>query len=347
MSAITSQLSCYLMPGGGSDPRQALDQARTAESVGLGALWLGERFDAKDFPSILGAVSQVTDRIGLGVGITPMNVRHPLVLASAGQTLQALTGERFRLGFGKSADWRWRGYGISEPTIASMRDVASILRRLWAGETVSYEGPAGNFPSIRLPTLLGLKPPPLYLAAVGPKTLHMAGAVFDGVILHPFLTPSAVAESVAIIRNGAQEAGRDPQTVKVVAAVVAAPDLSEEETRLAIHARGAGYFQVNGLGDMLVKANGWRVDDIVAYRNHPDLLALGGKPADKALSREALIRLTDAMPADWIPSSSASGTAANVVGKLRDYAAVGADEILIHGSTADKLAGVTKLWAAT
>lgn len=65
-----------------------------------------------------------------------MNVRHPLVLVSAGQTLQALSGGRFRMGFGKSADWRWLGYGINEPTIASMRDVAMLLRRLWAGETI-------------------------------------------------------------------------------------------------------------------------------------------------------------------------------------------------------------------
>ena len=70
-----------------------------------------------------------------------------MVLASMGQTMQALTGGRFMLGFGRSAAWRWRAYGVPAPTNASLADSAGILRRLWAGQTVSYDGPAGSFPS--------------------------------------------------------------------------------------------------------------------------------------------------------------------------------------------------------
>jgi 5,10-methylenetetrahydromethanopterin reductase len=345
MTAIATQLGCYILPGGGSDPREGVRQARIAEEIGLGAIWLGERFDTKDFPSILGAVSQVTERIPLGVAVTPMNVRHPMVLASTGQTLQALSQGRFRMGFGKSADWRWQGYGIPEPKIAGMRDVATLLRRLWTGEAISYDGPAGTFPMIKIPYILpDVPPPPLYLAAVGPKTLKMAGAIYDGVILHPFLSASAVAESRRIVSEGAIEAGRDPASVKVIAAVVCAPDLSEEETRLAIHARGAGYFHVNGLGDMLVAANGWDPADLKRYRDDPRALATGSNQIDKILSRKDLIALTDAMPSHWLPSTSAMGSSAEVAATLRTYIAAGADEILIHGSTADQLSGLVDAW---
>lgn len=346
MGKVAQELGCYVMPGGGDDPRNGLKQGQIAEANGIGTVWIGERFDTKDFPSILGAMSQVTERVQLGVAITPMNVRHPMVLASAGQTLQALTNGRFRLGFGKSADWRWEGYGYPEPKIAGMRDVANILRRLWAGETVSYEGPAGKFPNIRLPYILPMAPPPMYLAAVGPKTLEMAGAAFDGVILHPFLTAEAVRESVNIIRTAAERARRDPMSVRVVAAMVVAPDLSPDATKLAIHARGAGYFHVNGLGDMLVKANGWNAADLAAYRNDPRLLALEGKPADKAMTRAQLIELTDAMPSHWIPTTAAMGSSAECAAMLRTYINAGADEILIHGATPDQLAGVTAAWTA-
>ena len=73
-----------------------------------------------------------------------------MVLASMGQTLQALTGERFALGLGRSALWRWQAYGVPAPTLESLGDTADILRRLWAGETVAYDGPLGTFPALRL-----------------------------------------------------------------------------------------------------------------------------------------------------------------------------------------------------
>jgi probable F420-dependent oxidoreductase len=340
------RLGAYILPGGVKDPRRGLDEARTAEASGLGALWLGERFDTKDFAAVLGAVSQVTTAIKLGVGITPMSVRHPMVLASAGQTLQALASGRFRFGFGRSASWRWTGYGVPEPTLASMRDIAAILRRLWAGETVSYEGPAGHFPNIRLPQITGLEPPPLYLAAVGPRTLALAGSAFDGAILHPFLTRDAVRESTRIVRAAAEAVGRDPAAVRIVATVVTAPDMSADDAALAINARGAGYLEVQGLGDMIIQANGWGAADLAAYRNDPRLRALGGKTADKHMSRAELIELTKVLPAHWIPSSSASGTSAECAAVLRGYLDAGADEILIHGATAEHLGGVISAFRA-
>jgi 5,10-methylenetetrahydromethanopterin reductase len=334
------ELGSYILPGGIRDPNAGVEQAKLAETLGLGAVWLGERFDTKDFAAILGACSQVTNEIQLGVGVTPMNVRHPMVLASAGQTLQALTRGRFRFGFGRSASWRWKGYGYPAPTLASMNDVASILKRLWAGEHVSYDGPAGSFPSMRLPEITGREPPALYLAAIGPKTLTLAGAAFDGAILHPFLTVAAVAESVRAVRSAAAAAGRNPESVRVVATVVSAPDMSREEAALAINSRAAGYLQVTGLGDALVGANQWDPAVLVAYRNDPRLLALGGKTADKHLSRVELIELTEVLPQHWIASSSASGTSAEVARIYRQYLAAGANEILVHGATPANLSGV-------
>ncbi len=335
-----SQLGAYILPGGVSDPCAGLVQAQSSEALGLGTVWLGERIDTKDFPSLLGALSQITTRVQLGVGVTPMNLRHPMVLASTGQTLQALSHGRFRMGFGKSAAWRWEGYGYPKPTIAGMLDFATILRGLWAGETVSYNGPAGRFSNIRLPQRVTEPPPPLYLAAIGPKTLAMAGAFYDGVILHPFLTPQGVRKSVKIVRDAARAARRAPEVVNIVATVVVAPDLSEKESALAINARAAGYFQIGGLGDLLVQANDWDPAALTNYRNDPRLTALCGKPADKFLSRDELIALTSVFPGDWIPSSSASGSSARCAAILRDYLSAGADEILVHGSTAEHLAGV-------
>lgn len=340
MTARVNEIGAYILPGGVKDPQRGVEEAKVAEKTGLGAIWLGERIDTKDFPAILGAVSQVTDDIKVGVGITAMNIRHPVVLASAGQTLQALLKGRFRFGFGRSAAWRWEGYGVPAPTLASMRDTAMLLRRLWTGEVISYEGPAGKFPSIRLPQITGITPPPLFLAAIGPKTLALAGEAYDGAILHPFLTVEAVRESAKIVREAAEKAGKDPKSITIVATVVSAPDLSVEDGQEAIESRGAGYIEVPGLGDSIIAANRWDPKDHAAYRADPRLVALGGKPADKNLSRAELIELTKVLPPHWIPSSSARGTAAEVAAIYREYLEAGADEILVHGATPPDLGGV-------
>ena len=234
MSRSRQLLGCYVLPGGVTDPPVGLEQARAAEQLGLGTVWIGERYDTKDLPSLAGAIGQVTERVDVGAAVTHPGLRHPMVLASMGQTLQSLTGGRFRLGLGRSAAWRWRQYGAPVPTLASLGDTADVLRRLWRGETVSYRGPAGDFPELRLAQRADVAPRPLLLAAIGPATLALAGRGFDGVLLHPFLTPDGVRHSIGVVRDAAAAAGRDPASLRCIAAVVVAPDRSPADAALAV-----------------------------------------------------------------------------------------------------------------
>jgi probable F420-dependent oxidoreductase len=330
-------LGSYVLPGGVPDPRPAISQAGLAEATGLGTVWIGERYDTKDLPSLAGALSQATERVRIGAAVTHTGLRHPMVLASMGQTLQALSAGRFMLGIGRSAMWRWRNYGVPAPTLSSLGDTADILRRLWAGETVDYEGPAGRFPRLRLAQRPSVSPPPVLLAAVGPNTLDLAGRSFDGVILHPFLAPQAVGRAVEAVRQAAAEGGRDPGALRCYATVVVAPDRSEEDTDRAVRARAAGYFHVAGLGDALVRANGWDPADLARYRAHPTLVGLGDQQADKVLSRHELVDVSRSLPPAWLSSASATGTAAECAGRLHEYLDAGADELVLHGTTAEHL----------
>ncbi|MFI5053239.1 MAG: TIGR03857 family LLM class F420-dependent oxidoreductase [Acidimicrobiia bacterium] len=346
MSRSVDRLGCYVLPGGVRDPLAGLDQARAAERLGFGTIWIGERYDTKDLPSLAGAISQITSRPRIAAGVTHPGLRHPMVLASMGQTLQALSAERFVLGIGRSAAWRWRQYGAPAPTLASLGDTANILRRLWAGETVSYEGPLGTFPELRLAQRADVAPPPIILAAVGPATLALAGRSFDGVMLHPFLTPAAVRASIGIVREAARTAGRDADALRCYATVVVAPDRSPEDAALAVGARAAGYFQLRGLGDALAAANGWAEADLERYRAQPKLAALGERSADKTLTRDELVEVSRAMPPDWLPSSSAVGDSDTCAARLEEYLESGADELVLHGSTAEHLGGLAAAFGA-
>jgi 5,10-methylenetetrahydromethanopterin reductase len=340
------RLGAYVLPGASPDPVAGLEQARATERLGLGALWIGERYDTKDLGALAGAISQVTERVQVGAAITHPYLRHPMVLASMGQTLQALTRGRFRLGLGRSASWRWTAYGAPSPTLAALADIVGILRRLWDGQTVEYDGPLGRFPQLRLPVVLAAEPPPLLLAAIGPKTIALAGRCYDGVILHPLLTPEAVRRSAGILRASAEEAGRDPRSVRCYATVLSAPGVSDAERQLAIEARAAGYLSVPGLGDSLARINGWSETDLATYRSQPMLTDLGTKPADKHLSRAELIALCDGLPPSWLPSCTAAGTVEQTAAVLAGYLAAGADELILHGVVGARLAPLGDYLAA-
>ncbi|HVW42624.1 MAG TPA: TIGR03857 family LLM class F420-dependent oxidoreductase [Amycolatopsis sp.] len=310
-------LGCYLMPGKTNDPRMALDEARTAESCGLEAVWIAEKYDVKDLPSLAGAIGQLTDSVRIGAAVTHLGMRHPMALASLGQTLQAITGGRLRIGFGRATPAKWANYGVTAPTLRSFADTATILRRLWAGETVSYDGPVGSYPKLRLEAIADVSPPDLLLAGVGPRMLELAGRCYDGVILHPFLTPDAVRRSAAAARRARDGAGKDPSTFAVIAAVVIAPGSTPEEQTEIVERRALRYFRGPGLGEALTTVNGWDVTGLSRLRE----------------------RSATVVPRGWLESSAALGDAAACRRRLDEYFEAGADEIILHGSTATQLAG--------
>src|SRR5271155_298791 len=242
-----SLLGTYVLPGPATDPLAGLGQTTEAERLGLGSIWLSElQGPLKDAGAICGYMGHSTSRITVGTSVTHFGTRHPMVLASWAATMQVLTGGRFALGFGRSVPSRWVDWGLPVPTISAMEDFASILRSLWAHETVSYDGPAGRFPKLEFEAAPDFDPPPLLLAAIGPKTLELVGRAFDGVLLHPFLNVEAVARSRDIVREAAEKAGRDPDAVTIYHQVVTAPDMGPEEIDLVVRARATAYFSHPG-----------------------------------------------------------------------------------------------------
>src|SRR5690242_3266739 len=101
-------LGCYVSPGRASDPRVALAEAVLADRNGLDAIWIAEKYDLKDLPALAGAIGARTTSVRIGAAVTHPGVRHPMVVASMGQTLQALIGERFRIGFGGAIPQKWQ-----------------------------------------------------------------------------------------------------------------------------------------------------------------------------------------------------------------------------------------------
>jgi len=345
--AGSRRLGAYLLPGRAADPVAAIQQARAGEDAGLGSVWLSERFGSKDVATISGALSQTTRSVMIGAAATHFQPRHPMATASMALTLQALSGGRFVLGVGRSIPLVWQSYGLPPATNRLLADGLDIMRRLWAGETVSYSGPLGEFPRLQLVDKPDVAPPPVVLTAIGPKSLALAGRLFDGVLLHPFLTVEGQARSVEVVRNAAADAGRDPASVRIYGMVVIAPDCTPQQVDTRVKARAITYFNAPGLAQQLLSANGWDRAYLDKLAAHPLVTALGGRPVDGALGASELIELSRMFPPDWFREGAAIGTAAQCADRLRDYFAAGADEIVIHGSTPDLLGPVLTAFCKT
>lgn len=344
MKSPVEELGCYVLPGKTTNAKPGVTQAIEAERIGLGAVWASERWETKESGAVMGAIAQATSRIRILTGTTHFGSRHPMVLAGMASTLQGLSDGRFEMGVARSVAQRWSKIGVPPQTNQSMIDTLSILRRLWAGETVSYSGPAGNFPELMF-TDLPDKSTPVHLAAIGPKTLALAGAHFDGVILHPFLTPHGVARQTAIVRRAAEEAGRDPAACRVIAAVVVAPDLPQAELNAAVYSRAATYFVHKVMATPIIETNEWDMsllDPILAT----GLEQLEMQQVSLAELRAKMIEASSLIPPQWIEDGAAIGSPAKVAARLREYRAAGADEILLHGATADRLEGLVDAYRA-
>src|SRR5277367_5424869 len=150
MQSMADILNSYILPGRVSAPLLGIEQAKLAEQLGVGGVVLSERWESKELASVVGALTQVTSRVKLIAGLTHFGTRHPLVLAGMGATIQSLSKGRFVLGFGRGVPPAFRKLGIPVIQNDGMADYASILRRLWAGETISYRGPAGDYPDMQL-----------------------------------------------------------------------------------------------------------------------------------------------------------------------------------------------------
>ena len=336
MPRSTLDLGAYALPGRVANPCPGLEQAATGEALGLGSIWVAERWEKKEIAATLGALSQCTQRVKLVAGMTHFGTRHPIVLAGMASTLQALSGNRFVLGFGRSVAFIWKNLGVPVPVNAAMADYAKILRALWAGETVNYDGRAGRYPNIRMPELPDVVPP-IILAAIGPKTLALAGQHFDGAVLHPFLTPEGVSRSVAIVRKAAEEAGRDPGTVKIYAEVVVAPDATQAEILSAVKIRAITYFTIRDLGSQLVAMNQWDGAPMERLLADPRLLNIEGQKGTHQELRERMKQAVSILPQQWMEEGAATGRAQTVAKRLLDYRNAGADEIVLHGTTTDRL----------
>lgn len=189
-----------------------IELARTAESVGFDQFWVSHDLFVRSAPIILSAVAQATERIQIGTCIVNPYTMHPAEIAMMSATLDELSGGRFNLGLGAGAAefLKWVGIPQKRPLSDTRRSIEQISAVLSGRPAPDWEPEAYlRFPARRVP---------IYVAAMSPNMLRLAGEIADGVL--PLLFPPEHYETVQpLIAEGAEYGGRSLAEVDIAACV--------------------------------------------------------------------------------------------------------------------------------
>lgn len=218
------------------------DLAREAEQRGYADAWSYEA-DGLDCFTPLAPVALATS-MRLGTAIANVFTRGPATLAMSAAGLADLAPGRFCLGLGAGSQpivEAWNGGRFASPA-TRVRETVHVLRAALAGERVVFRGKTLSVDGFRL-ARPPAQPVPIFVAALRPGMLRVAGEVADGVILN-WLAASDVPRVVALVREAAAQAGRDPGAVEITARLLINVDPPGAESDTGVRRHVTAYLNV-------------------------------------------------------------------------------------------------------
>jgi F420-dependent oxidoreductase-like protein len=186
-----------------------------AERLGYDSVWAAEAYGS-DAATVLGWLAGHTSRIRLGAGIFQMPARSAAMTAMTAATIDQLSGGRMILGIGSSGPQvaeGWHGQRFAHQ-LQRTREYIAVIRMALARERVQFEGetlqlplPDGPGKALKLTIAPVQEQIPIYLAAIGPKNIELAGEIADG-WLPTLFSPEHVSELRPLLERGAARSGR-------------------------------------------------------------------------------------------------------------------------------------------
>jgi F420-dependent oxidoreductase-like protein len=221
----------------------ALQRVELAERLGYESAYL-THIAARDSLTTLMAYASRTERIRLGTGVMPIYSRAPVTTAMSAATVDEFSNGRLILGLGVShrpTVEGWYGDEIGKP-VKEMREYVEIVRAIFRGE----DPPEGErFRSgFHFMGYEARDDIPIYIAALSPGMLRLAGEIADGVIL--WLCNSEYVRDVIVpeVTKGRERAGRPLEGFDIVAAVPSAVTSDPDDARAKLRGELVRYFSL-------------------------------------------------------------------------------------------------------
>ncbi|WP_375475800.1 LLM class F420-dependent oxidoreductase [uncultured Jatrophihabitans sp.] len=317
-----------------------LSVVREAERLGFSVVWTAEAYGS-DAVSVLAWLAAQTSSIELGSAVLQIPARTPTMTAMTAATLDALSGGRFRLGLGVSGPQvseGWHGVRFAKP-LARTREYVDIVNMALSRERVRYEGqtytlplPDGPGKALHLMLHPTREHIPIYLAAIGPKNLELAGELADG-WLPVFFAPSYAHEQLATVAAGRAKAGKDLSGFDVAPTVPLSVGDDLEACALPVRPYAALY--VGGMGSR--EQNFYNA--LATRMGYADAAA---EVQERYLSRD-YDGAAAAVPFEFVDSTSLLGPVDRLADRMAEFAGAGVTTLSVapYGATVEEqLAGL-------
>jgi probable F420-dependent oxidoreductase len=284
---------------------QAIERVKLAESLGYDCAYV-THIAGRESLTVVTAYALATSRIRVGTGVVPIYTRTPATMAQTAATIDELADGRLNLGLGVShrpVVEGWHGQTIERP-VAEMREYVAIVRAILRGE----EPPRGEKWQTGF-RLLGVEPRPrlpIYVAALSPAMLRLAGEIADGVLLW-LCTPRYIEQVVVpAVRAGRERAGLTLEGFDIAPAVPTALTDEPDAARAAMRGELIPYF------------------GLPFYRAMIDRSGFGEEIAAYDAAAGDLAAMQAAISEDFLAELTAIGDEAQVRSGVERYRAAGA-----------------------
>jgi 5,10-methylenetetrahydromethanopterin reductase len=200
------------------------------------------------------------------------------------------------------------GRAVEKP-VQAMREFAQALRRLWSGEAVHLDGELVKLAGARL-AFKPSAPIPIYIAAIGPHMLRLAGRIGDGVVLSAGLSTDSVRRSIALCAKAAAEDGRDLSSFRRAGYLFFGASRDPQQAVDAVRQKLAFVMRNKFLGANIA-ASGIAVDQEAVIA---------------AIARRDIAGATALVPDEAVEAFGIAGTPQHCAERLRDFIEAGIDE---------------------
>jgi len=292
--------------------------ARLAEANGIGNVWIGESpILWQELYSTLASIGCQTTSIHLGTFVTNPAIRDLTLTASAVATVNDISEGRVEFGIG-TGDSALRMMGRSPVRVSELESAITFLKALWSGEAREHNGKTVQLKWIDRPR------PAIWVAGMGPRVLHLAGRIADGVILSP-ADPSVLEWCLASVREGAESVGRPMDDIKVLCTAAVCIDRDIRAAR--DHVRWFPAVVANHVADVIRHGGGGGVPESVKAYLLPPGIYDWQRHGRKDATHNAYIE------DELVDRACLIGPPEAIVTKLHELSAIGVDQVVAQ--TAD------------
>jgi len=298
---------------------EAMALAQRAVEAGARSLWVAEHLGYREAIATCMAFAIKTPEAMLVPTAVSPYLWHATPTAMAMATLDEVAPGRVAIavGTGNPLFLAESGHAVEKP-VRAMREFTEALRRLWSGEAVHADGEFVRLAGARL-AFKPSAPIPVYIAAIGPDMLRLAGRIGDGVVLSAGLSTASVRQSIALCAEGAGKDARDLSTFRRAGYLFFGVSRDGKEAVDAVRQKLA-FVMRNKFLAANINASGIAVDQeaVIAAIARRDIAAAAALVPDEAVEAFAI-----------------GGTPQHCTKRLHDFIAAGLDEPVLGllGST--------------